>query len=197
MVKELESNGNEIPGPDNSTSSDKMMDRIKTWFSGRAEKEIEDLGAPRYPERVLAIATLVVFSLIAAYFVAHQMRSTGFFTTEFGALEMLFLYGSLAEWMVVAALEGLGRKDLDRDIDAFGGIVFVTIGAIWLLAVFPFEFAHFADVAPDSLRFLVQWISNDVARVATVLWIAFHLASAVYYGILRVFVRKARAREII
>jgi hypothetical protein len=62
MVKELESNGNEIPGPDNSTSSDKMMDRIKTWFSGRAEKEIEDLGAPRYPERVLAIATLVVFS---------------------------------------------------------------------------------------------------------------------------------------
>jgi hypothetical protein len=99
--------------------------------------------------------------------------------------------------MVVAALEGLGRKDLDRDIDAFGGIVFVTIGAIWLLVVFPFEFAHFADVVPDSLRFLVQWISNDVARVATVLWIVFHLASAVYYGILRVFVRKARAREVL
>jgi Zn-dependent protease len=97
------------------------------------------------------------------------------------------------EWIVVAALEGFARKNLSRDIDAFGGIVFITVGVTWLLAVFPFEFAHFADVMPDFLRFLVQWISNDIARVIMVLVMVAHLFAAVYYGILRVLVRKARA----
>jgi len=84
---------------------------------------------------------------------------------------------------------------LSRDIDAFGGLVFVTIGAAWLFVVFPFDFAYFADVLPSFLRFLVQWISNDIARVVMVLWIIVNLVAAVYYAILRVFVRKARAKR--
>jgi hypothetical protein len=72
--------------------------------------------------------------------------------------------------------------------------LFVVVGGVWLFVVFPFEFVYFADVLPDFLRFLVQWISNDVARVVLVLWIFVNLVAAVYYGILRVFVRKVRAR---
>jgi hypothetical protein len=92
-------------------------------------------------------------------------------------------------------LEAFGRKNLSRDIDAFGGTIFVTIGGIWLFVVFPFEFAYFADVLPESLRFLVQWFSNDIARVLIVLWTIVNGAAAVYYGILRVSVRKARAQR--
>src|SRR5215203_4522405 len=33
------------------------------------------------------------------------------------------------------------------------------------MVVFPFNFAHFADVVPDFLAFLVSWITNDIARV--------------------------------
>ena len=97
--------------------------------------------------------------------------------------------------IVVAVLEAFGRKNLSRDIDAFGVIIFVTIGGAWLFVVFPFEFTHFADVLPDFLRFLVQWISNDIARVLMMIWIIVNLVAAIYYGILRMFVRKAQARK--
>ena len=171
------------------------MKAIKIWFSKRVEKEIKDLANKARSHARPAIAFVVIFILIALYFIAHQLSTTGFFTATFGPLEMVLLYGSLIEWIVVAVLEVFGRKNLSRDIDAFGGIIFVTIGGAWLFAVFPFEFAYFADVLPDFLRFLVRWISNDVARVVMVLWIIVNLVAAVYYGILRVLVRKARAQK--
>ena len=44
--------------------------------------------------------------------------------------------------------------------------VFGIIASAWFLTVvFPFDFAHFADVVLDFLRFLVSWITNDIARV--------------------------------
>jgi hypothetical protein len=103
-------------------------------------------------------------------------------------------YGSLIEWIVIAVLEGFGRKNFSRDIDAFGGLIVVTISGVWLFVAFPFEFAYFAEMLPDFLRFLVQWISNDIARILMVLWIIVNLVAAVYYAILRVSVRKALAK---
>ncbi len=171
------------------------MKAIKSWFSRLVEKEVEEYDVIPYSERVTSIAIVVVFPLIVLYFVAHQMWSTGFFTATFGTLEMLLLYGSLIAWIVTGALEGFGRKNLSRDFDAFGGLIFVTVGIAWLFVVFPFEFAYFADVLPDFLRFLVQWISNDIARVTMVLGIIVNLVAAVYSAISRVFVRKARAQK--
>ena len=164
-----------------------------TWFSKRVEGQLKELASVSHGVSWGAIAFAVVFTLIVLYTVAHQMWSTDFFTATFGTFEMLLLYGSLIEWIVVAVLEVFGRKNLSRDIDAFGGLIFVTVGFAWLFLVFPFEFAYFADVLPDFLRFLVQWISNDIARVLMVLGFIVHLAFAVFSGILRVFVRKARA----
>ena len=149
-----------------------------------------------YDERVVSIAIVVFGVLIVLCFVAHQMWPTGFFTATFGTLEMLLLYGSLIYWIVASALLLFGRKNLSRDFDVFGGLIFVTVGIAWLFVVFPFEFAYFADVLPDFLRFLVQWISNDIARVLMVLGIIVHLVLAVYSTILRVFVRKARAQNL-
>jgi hypothetical protein len=66
----------------------------------------------------------------------------------------------------------------------------VTIAVIWLFVVFPFDFTYFADVLPDFLRFLLQWISNDIARVPMVLVIIVAPVMAIYYAIMYVFVRR-------
>ena len=163
---------------------------VESWFS-RAKSEA-DKGIPD-SERVVGIGIVVVSILMVLYFAAHQTWSTGFFTETFGTLEMIMLYGSLIFWIISSGLEGvLGQRLLSRLFDVFGGVIFVTIGLAWLLVVFPFEFAHFAEVLPDSLRFLVQWISNDIARVLMVLGIIVFAVAAVYSPIAYGFVSKKR-----
>jgi hypothetical protein len=169
------------------------MKANESWFSrGKAEA---DKGIP-YGHRVVGIAIVVFSVLMVLYFVAHQMRSTGFFTGTFGTLEMLMLYGFWGFWIVSAGSEGVfGLRLFSRLFDVFGGLVFATIGITWLLVVFPFEFAYFADVLPDSLRFLVQWISNDIARVLMVLGIIVHLGAAFYCPIGYKFVSIKRSKR--
>jgi len=70
---------------------------------------------------------------------------------------MLLLYGSLICWIVTSAVLLFGRKNLSRDLDSFGGLIFATVGIAWLFVVFPFEFAYFADVVPDFSDF---WCSG-------------------------------------
>ena len=80
---------------------------------------------------------MVVFSLIVLYFVAHQVWMTGFFTSDFGTLEMIMLYGSLSFMIVSSGLEGIfGQRLLSRLFDVFGGLIFATIGSVWLFPVF-------------------------------------------------------------
>ncbi len=140
---------------------------------------------------------IVVFSLLMmSYFALHQIRSTGFFTAAFGTSEMLLLYGLLLLGIVSASLESVfSRRLLSRLFDVFGGLIFGAVFTVWLLVVFPFEFAYFADVLPDSLRFLVQWISNDIARVLMVLGIIVLLGAAVYCPIAYGFVGKKRSKR--
>jgi hypothetical protein len=172
------------------------MNANENWFSrGKAEA---DKGIPR-GERVVGIGIVVFSVLMVMYFTAHQRQSTGFFTAEYGTLEMLALYGYWAFWIVSAGLEGvLGLRLYSRLFDACGGLIFSTICIAWLLVVFPFEFAYFADVLPESLRFLVQWITNDIARVLMVLGIIVHLGAAIYTPIGYKFVDMKRfKREVV
>ena len=154
------------------------MKENEGWFSrGKAEA---DKGIP-YNEKVVGIVLVVLSVLMILYFVIHQIRPTGFFTATFGTIETLLLYGFFVFWIISAGLEGvLGRRLLSRLFDVFGGLIFASACLTWLLVVFPFEFTHFADVLPDSLRFLVRWISNDVARVLIVLGIIVHLGAAAF-----------------
>jgi hypothetical protein len=61
-----------------------------------------------------------------------------------------------------------GRRNVSRSPELAASALW-KLGSAWLLVVFPFNFAHFADVAPDLLRFLASWITNDIARVLTIL----------------------------
>ena len=164
----------------------------KSWFSKLVEKEVE--YADPYEDRGLSIGIVAVGVLIGSYCIAHQTRSTGFFTATFGTLEMLLLYGTLLYWIVTSALIIVGQKNLSRDLD-LGGLFFAAVAVAWLVVVFPFDFAYFANILPDSLRFLMQWISNDIARVLMVLSFIVHLGLAVFSAILRVSVYKTRTRK--
>jgi len=167
----------------------------ESWFARRAEAEAKK-DTLSYSERARNIVGVVVGLLIVLYFAAHQTGSTGFFTSRFNTLEMLLFYGSpIVERIFLPALSGLfGRKNLTRLFDVFG-LVFIAIAFTWLFVVFPFDFAHLADVLPSFLRFLVQWISNDIARVLMVLGIIVALVLAIYYAILYVLVRKELSKR--
>jgi len=51
---------------------------------------------------------------------------------------------------------------------------------VWLLVVFPFDFSHFADVLPESLRFLLQWITNDIGWALLLIGAILMAVAAVY-----------------
>ena len=169
------------------------MKENESWFSrGKAEA---DKGIPSR-ERVVGIAIVVVSLFIVAFFVTHKVQSTGFFTAAFDTLEMILLYGLLILGIISAGLEGVfGRRLLSRLFDAFGGLILGAVCTVWLLVVFPFEFAHFADVLPDSLRFLLKWISNDVARVVMWLGIIVYLGAAIYVPFAYKFVSMNRFKR--
>ncbi len=132
-------------------------------------------------QRVTGTAILVLGVLGVLFFVAHQTGSTGFFTIKFGTIEMIMFYGYLVFWIMTGGLEGvLGQRLLSRLLDTLGGLIFATIATAWLFVVFPFEYAYFADVIPEFLRFLVQWISNDIARIVMMLTIIGYMYAAVY-----------------
>ncbi|MCW4054256.1 MAG: hypothetical protein NWE84_04965 [Candidatus Bathyarchaeota archaeon] len=127
------------------------------------------------------------------YLTAYQIGSTGFYTTAFGTTEMIMLYGSWIAWIITSILEGvLGQRLLSRLFDTFGGIIFIAVATALLLVVFPFNFSYFADVLPDFLRFLVQWISNDIARILMALYTVAMGIAAVYAPIAYKFVRIKR-----
>jgi hypothetical protein len=94
---------------------------------------------------------------------------------------MVMLYGSWIAWIITSGLEGvLWQRLLSRLFDSFGGIVFIVVATAWLLFVFPFEFTYFANMLPEFIRFLVQWISNDIARIIMILYTIAMGIAAIY-----------------
>jgi hypothetical protein len=155
----------------------------ENWLS-RAKAEA-DKGVSN-SDRFTGIALVVGNIVMILYFISHQMQSTGFFTPKFGALEMFLLYGSLVAWIITGSLDGiLNQRLMSRLFDVFFGLIFLTISLVWLLVTFPFEFAYFADVLPEGLRFLVQWISNDIAQgimlLGTILLVVAEIYSPIAY----------------
>jgi hypothetical protein len=164
----------------------------ENWLS-RAKTEANK-DVPKN-DRFTGVALVVVNALMIAYLGFHQMGSTGFFTPKFGTLEMFLLYGSLVAWIITGSLDGIfGQRLLSRLFDVFGGILFITVSLVWLLLTFPFDFTYFADVLPDFLKFLVQWISNDIARVMMVLGTVVLVVAAVYSPVAYKIVNIKRSR---
>ena len=166
------------------------LESINNRFSKTAKEELSD--EIKSDDKVASILLIIVNALFGLYLILHQMLSTGFFTPKFSTFEMILLYGIFIYWITTSVLILIGQKHPSRDLDSYGGLFFATFAIGWLIVVFPFEFTYFANVLPDSLRFLVQWISNEIALVLLILLFIVHLILAVYSLILRLYVRKAR-----
>lgn len=123
-------------------------------------------------ERGGGVFAIIAIVLVALFFYAHQAWSTGFFTSSFGSTEAFFLYGSIITGAAgPLARLATGRRNASR-LPELAASVFWIVSSAWLLVVFPFNFAHFADVVPGFLQFLVSWITNDIA------WLLFALGTA-------------------
>jgi hypothetical protein len=107
--------------------------------------------------------------LILAYYVYNQIANTGFFTSNFVGWTVVVFYGTFALSILPALLRAsIGRRSPVRPFEA--AFNFMSAAAlIFLLAVFPFNFAHFPDALPQAIRFMFSWVSNDIAKVAMVL----------------------------
>lgn len=171
------------------------LESLKSRFSKTARKELSD--EIEADDKIASIFLIVVNGVFGLYFIVHQTVATGFFTPKFSAFEMVMLYGVFVYWIVTSVLILIGQKNPSRDLDSFGGLFFATFAFGWLIATFPFEFTHFADVLPDFLKFLVQWVSNEIALVLLIVLFVIHLIFAVYSLILRLYVRKARKNVLI
>ena len=137
------------------------------------------------------MATLIGIILVTFFFYAHQAWSSGFFTPSFGALEQFLFYGSILLGMLGPITRmATGRRNAARPPELMSSILWI-VASIWLLSVFPFNFAHFADVIPDFLRFLVSWVTNDIA---TILIILGTLGGVVFIGINALLYVKVRAK---
>jgi hypothetical protein len=169
------------------------MKETENWFS-RAKTAAEET-LPRN-ERVVGIAIVTFCFLMIIFFGTHQIQSTDFFTFKFGLLEMILFYGFWIFWITTASLEAiLNQRLLSRIVDTFGGLIFATISIAILLILFPFEFTYLSDGLPGSIRFLVQWISNDIARVIMIILVIAHLAAAIYSPFAYKFVDKKRFKR--
>lgn len=161
-----------------NTSGAGTMNDGENWFTRARTEATKDISRS---DRFVGILIGTISVLLLSYYIAHDLQSTGFLTAGFKTAERILLYGSLVFWIISSSLDAIfNKRFLSRIIDTFGGVLIVCIGFAWLFFVFPFEMKYFADLLPESLRFLVQWISNDVAKVLLGVGFITHLGAAIY-----------------
>jgi hypothetical protein len=130
----------------------------------RGTNEILSAGQ-RFGEAVSAVIVL----LILAFYLYHQVANTGFFTSKFGGWEMFAFYGSILLSLVPPIGRAvIGRRNPVRPVEAACNLFF-AFASLWLLFVFPFNFAHFANALPGGIRFALSWVTDDIAKLVLVL----------------------------
>ena len=142
-------------------------------------------------ERGGELVGVIVIGLIALFFYAHQIEATGFFASSFGEPEALLLYGAILIGVAGPLARSLtGKRNKSRPPELIASAFWIVASGWFLMVVFPFNFAQFADIVPDFLAFLVSWITNDIARVLLVIGM---LGGIVSFGIKTVLYIKVKA----
>lgn len=120
-------------------------------------------------QRVGGLAVVGAMLLVFGFFVLHQLTHTGFFTAQFGTIEMVALYGPILIAFVAPIVRAIsGRRNPARPFEAATNL-FLAVGSLWLVITFPFDFARLADVLPNGIRFIISWINNDIGRFVLML----------------------------
>jgi hypothetical protein len=166
-----------------------MYESVPRWLVKSVDREVEKDRLPM-PERVGQLA-VVPFTLIALwFFYEHDSRPTGFFTDGFGGLEAGLFYAIMVIGLAPPVLRFmLGRKNPARLVD-IAQMAFFVVAGIYLLSRFPFDFTHFADVLPDYLQPAVDWVTDGIAKFATVVALLAMAVAIPYNWLMYVFVRQ-------
>jgi hypothetical protein len=139
----------------------------------KAKQEILTLSQ-RFGEIITVVASLMLF----AFLLYHQLADTGFYTDEFGGVEQICLYAPLLFSLVAPLTRAAkGRRNPARPWEAVGNLL-LALGSGWLLRVFPFDYTHLADALPSGLRFILSWVTDDIAKIVFVLQIIIASISA-------------------
>ena len=165
------------------------------WMRKQASDAVKKDIIPRSEKigQVVGMAFIVVF---VGFFVKHQTDSTGFFTSEFGTAETIIFYTAVLFGFVTGSAKVIvGRKNRVRPIELVGNLLWI-VASIWLLIVFPFNFAHLADVLPEVLQPLLDWISNDIARILLVVGAIGGFIALFFTTMLYLFVGRKLAEEM-
>lgn len=134
-------------------------------------KGYDEKGILTPPERLGQLVIVGMMVLLTGFFVYHQYTHTGFFTDKFGTWEMLALYGPILLGMAAPLSRGLnGHRNPARPLEALGSLA-LALGSLWLLVVFPFDYAHLADPLPQVSRFVMSWITDNIGRLLLILQI--------------------------
>ncbi len=159
------------------------------WLSKAAKEEArkDHLQGPNLLGEIIAA---VFLSVLLWFFVAHKLQDTGFYTDDFGTLEMFMLYsaGVFAVFVVAVRLI-LRRRNIVRPLDVVSLLMLSAAHAV-LLASFPFDFEHVEDVLPDALQWTVGWMSDSIGTILLILgliggFIGAAFTSAIYIGVKR------------
>lgn len=141
-------------------------------------------------ERGGELVGVIVIGLIALFFYAHQIEATGFFTSSFGEPEALLLYGAILIGVAGPLARSLtGKRNKSRP-PLIASVFWIVASAWFLTVVFPFDFAHFADIVPNFFTFLVSWITNDIARALIAIGM---MGGIVFVGVNNVLCIKVKA----
>jgi len=137
-----------------------------------------DTGMMTPARRWAGLYTVVLLLLLLVFFAYHQWKKTGFFTDNFGPVEMLALYGPIVISMAAPVQRAIqGRSNPARPSEVVSDLSLAT-GSIWLWNHFTFNFAHLADPFPSSMRFAFAWITDNVGRFILLLQIVIGFISA-------------------
>ena len=137
----------------------------------------------RLEQRAGEMITLVVMALFLAFLVDHQTANTGFFTAKFGILEAMCLYVPLILAFIAPAIRAsTGRRNPARPFEVVTSVL-LALGSLWLLMVFPFNFAHLADALPSPLHFLLAWVPDSLGKLLLLLQVIISPISALLAGL--------------
>ena len=141
-----------------------------------AEREL--LGAPQRVAEPLFSAIALV--MLGGFFLTHQLLQTGFFTAQFGPVEMLCLYGPLLLSLAAPLTRALsGQRNPARPVEVVTHLC-AALAGLWLLQMFPFNFTHIADVLPAEFEFMLAWMSDGVGKLLLVLQVVVGLLAALF-----------------
>jgi hypothetical protein len=131
------------------------------------------------PQRVgEAVAGTIFTTLVLAFFLYHQFANTGFFTSNFQGWAWFAFYGGIFLSYLPPILRGvIGRRNPVRPWGAFCNL-FSAFSSLYLLTLFPFNFAHITDAFPAETKFALFWVTNDIGRIALALGFVGGLISA-------------------